>query len=183
MSIPLTAVNFATQNDTPIVVRSLDYASQCCCDCPCVEWLRFTSGSPIFNNPPPPSFPCCGLAQGYSLSQFGEGFGSLPEEQNTKYRLSGSLFLSANLNFPCAWNGSGASIEYYDTFENTWLNFDGQSVSASVINRPTSCQYEVILNIDPLGFAITFRKSRGPLEGPEGIYSASGSQYGSLSIS
>jgi hypothetical protein len=182
MSIPLTAVNFASQGGTPIVVRSLDYESQCCCGCPCVEWSRFTSGSPIFGNPPPPSFPCCGLAQAYSLETV-DGFGSEPEGVDAKFRLSGSILLAANLQAECVWSGGGASVQVFNYQTEQWENFDGQFAIAACLNRPTACEYEVILNINPLGFAISFRKSRGARQGPEGIYSASGSQYGSVILS
>ena len=86
-------MQIAAQNGAAIIVRDLDYQSKCCCGLPCVAWerwaRRFSDG--IYRNSPPPTFPCCGMLEAYSV---GGGVFSWVR-QDLEYMLVGNISVFA----------------------------------------------------------------------------------------
>jgi len=162
--------DIASSGGRAIIVRAIDYESQCCCGLPCVNWTRFASRDQLYAGSPPPSFPCCGLLESYSVTgNWTSGGGNL-------FRLTSPITVSAVLGTPGLWDGEGGTLQassdgldWYDWFEQpaiAAISFRGRDPEV-----PGRCRYQV-----SIGGGNTFRDSFflsvGPRGGPIGQYTA-----------
>jgi hypothetical protein len=99
----LVPYKIALSAGMPSLISQDVYSSQCCCANPCYTWKKAT---------PQTAWPCCGLAQMYSVS------GGRFEDRiiGRLYRLSGSINVTAVPDFPGLWSGSGGTFEAGEYF-------------------------------------------------------------------
>jgi hypothetical protein len=161
-------MNIATQNGAAIIVRDLDYDSQCCCGLPCVEWSRYArrNSSGFYTDSPPPSFPCCGLLEQYSVSA------EWVSRSGQQFRIVGAVTVIADIEFEGAWTGNGGALQVLSSVG--WEDWYQQPAIAALTHRGKAsggCEYELSIGggqtlID------TFRIFVSPRTGPTGEYAS-----------